>query len=424
MSVLQRLTGLLGIVVLLGIAFALSRDRRRIPIRTVLWGLGLQWVFALVILKTPWGRVVFQWANAAFTRLVGFTDEGAKFVLGDWGVPVQATNAATGGPHAIGFVLAFKVLPVLVFFASLMAVLYHLGLMHRVVAAAAWVMRRTMKVSGAEALSAAGNIFVGMTEAPLMIRPYVPKLTESELMAVMTGGLATIAGSVLALYVSFGIEPGHLLCASVMSAPAALVVAKIMQPETGEPATAGAANVQFERTTTNVIDAAATGAWEGLRLALNVGAMLLAFVALLALVNFLIGQAHGAVAWGSGWQGFPQSLQEILGLVFRPLAFVMGVPWGEAGTVGSLMGIKISLNELIAYQHLVAAKEQLSPRSIAIATYALCGFANFGSIGIMIGGIGGMAPERRQDLSRLSLRALAGGAIASFLTASIAGILL
>ncbi|MBL7223668.1 MAG: NupC/NupG family nucleoside CNT transporter [Candidatus Brocadiae bacterium] len=424
MALLQRLTGLLGIVALLGIAFALSRNRRRIPVGTVLWGLGLQVVFAVLILKTPWGRVVFDWANAAFTRLIGFTDDGAKFVFGDWGAPVEATHLVTKKPHAIGFVLAFKVLPVLIFFASLMSVLYHLGVMQKLVSAAAWVMRYTMKVSGAEALSAAGNIFVGMTEAPLLIRPYVGKLTQSELMAVMTGGLATIAGSVLALYVSFGIEPGHLLCASVMSAPAALVVAKIMLPETEEPATAGSIQVEFERKTTNVIDAAASGAWEGLRLALNVAAMLLAFVALLALVNFLIGQVHTGVAWATGWQGFPSSLQDILGLLFRPLAFVMGVPWGEAKGVGTLLGVKISLNELIAYQQLVAMKGQLSARSVTIATYALCGFANFGSIGIMIGGISGMAPERRADLSRLSLRALAGGAIASFLTACIAGILL
>ena len=424
MALLDRLTGLLGILVLLGIAFALSRNRRRIPVGTVLWGLGLQVIFAVLILKTPWGRTVFDWANVAFTRLIGFTDDGAKFVFGDWGAPVQATNLVTQKPHAIGFVLAFKVLPVLIFFASLMSVLYHLGVMQKVVAAAAWVMRYTMKVSGAEALSSAGNIFVGMTEAPLLIRPYVGKLTESELLAVMTGGLATIAGSVLALYVSFGIEPGHLLCASVMSAPAALVVAKIMLPETEEPATAGSIKVEFERATTNVIDAAASGAWEGLRLALNVAAMLLAFVALLSLVNFLIGQASAGVAWATGWQGFPESLQEILGLLFRPLAFAMGVPWGEAKEVGSLMGMKISLNELLAYQQLVAVKGQLSARSVTIATYALCGFANFGSIGILIGGISGMAPERRADLSRLSLRALAGGAIASFLTASIAGILL
>jgi len=252
----------------------------------------------------------------------------------------------------------------------------------------------------------------------------VADLTDSELMAVMTGGLATIAGSVLALYVSFGIDAGHLLCASVMSAPAGLLVAKIMLPETQEARTSGSTPVRFERQTRNVIDAAASGAWDGMRLALNVAAMLIAFVALLAMVNYLLGQAHEGVAWAVGWTGFPSSLQEIFGWLFRPLAFVMGVPWSEAGHVGSLMGIKISANELIAYTELAKLKEQLSPRSVVIATYALCGFANFGSIAILIGGLSGLAPERRQDLSRLALRALAGGAIASFMTATIAGIVI
>jgi len=419
----QRLVGFLGIVVLLGIAVALSRNRRGISWRAVLWGLGLQLGFALLVLRTGPGAQALKWADRAFRQLIGFTDAGSRFVFGDWGVPLQAANAETGVPHVIGFALAFKMLPVLIFFASLMGILYHLGVMQKVVAAMAWIMRHTMKVSGAEALSAAGNVFVGMTEAPLMIRPYVGRLTESELMAVMTGGLATIAGSVLALYVTFGIDAGHLLCASLMSAPAALVVAKIMLPETQEPQTTGAVRVRFERKTNNVIDAAASGASDGLRLALNVGAMLVAFIALLAAVNFLLGQANTLVAQATGWGGFPSSLQQIFGWVFRPLAWVMGVPWAEAGDVGSLMGIKISANELIAYQELVKVKAQLSARSVTIATYALCGFANFGSIAIMIGGIGGIAPERRQDLSRLALRALAGGAIASFMTASIAGIL-
>ncbi|MFP4055914.1 MAG: NupC/NupG family nucleoside CNT transporter [Candidatus Brocadiia bacterium] len=408
MGIAGRFSGLLGVVALLGIALALSRHRRRIPWRTVLWGLGLQLVFAVLILRTRPGEVVFAAARDAFTRLIGFTAEGSEFLFGQWA----------------GELVAFQMLPVLIFFASLMGILYHLGVMQRVVAAMAWVMRRTMGLSGAESLSAAGNVFVGMTEAPLMIRPYVRGLTDSELMAVMTGGLATIAGSVLAMYASFGIDAGHLLCASVMSAPAALVVAKIMIPETEESETAGRVRVHRERTTRNVIDAAAAGASDGLRLALNVGAMLIAFLALLALVNYLLGQAHAGCARWLGWEGFPASLQEVFGFVFRPLAFAMGVPWDEAATVGSLMGIKISANEFIAYQQLVEAKAQLSARSTIIATYALCGFANFGSVGILIGGLGGIAPERRPDLSQLALRALAGGAIASFLTASIAGILL
>ena len=420
-----RLMGVVGLLVLLGIAVALSKNRRRFPVRVVLWGLGLQLAFALMILKTAPGQVFFGWVEAAFTKIVSFSDVGARFVVGDWGVSVAATNAVTGKPHVIGFAMAFRTLPVIIFFASLMGVCYHLGLMQRLVAGLAWLMRRTMKVSGAEALSSAGNTFVGMTEAPLMIRPYVATLTESELMAVMTGGLATIAGSVLALYVSFGIDAGHLLCASVMSAPAALMVAKIMLPETEEAKTAGGAPVKLERTTRNVIDAAAAGASDGLHLALNVGAMLIAFVALLAMVNYGLGQLHDGVAWATRWQGLPASLQEFFGWLFRPLAFVMGVPWGEADKVGSLMGIKISANELIAYHSLgeMIKSHALSDRAVTIATYALCGFANFGSTAILIGGLSAMAPERRQDLSRLALRALAGGAIASFITATVAGML-
>ena len=421
---LQRLVGLLGLLVLVGIAYALSRNRRRISLRVVLWGLGLQVGFAVLILRTTPGRVFFDWLAGAFKQLIAFTDEGSQFVFGDWSVPLRATNAVTGKPHEIGFALAFSILPVIIFFSSLMSILYHLGIMQRVVAGMAWLMRRTMRVSGAEALNAAGNIFVGMTEAPLMIRPYVADLTDSELMAVMVGGLATIAGSVMAIYVGFGIEAGHLLCASVMSAPAALMIAKIMVPETAEPRTAGTARVYFERETHNVIDAAAAGAWQGLRLALNVGAMLIAFIALLAMVNYGLLGLHNALEGLLGWSGFPASLQEVFGFVFRPLAWVMGVPWAEADEVGSLMGIKVSANELIAYTELVKLKASLSHRSVVIATYALCGFGNFGSIAILIGGISGIAPERRPDLSRLALRALAGAVIASFTTATIAGILL
>ena len=421
---LQRLVGLLGLLVLVGIAFALSRNRRRISLRVVLWGLGLQVGFAVLILRTTPGRVFFDWLAGAFKQLIAFTDEGSQFVFGDWSVPLRATNAVTGKPHEIGFALAFSILPVIIFFSSLMSILYHLGIMQRVVAGMAWLMRRTMRVSGAEALNAAGNIFVGMTEAPLMIRPYVADLTDSELMAVMVGGLATIAGSVMAIYVGFGIEAGHLLCASVMSAPAALMIAKIMVPETAEPRTAGTARVYFERETHNVIDAAAAGAWQGLRLALNVGAMLIAFIALLAMVNYGLLGLHNALEGLLGWSGFPASLQEVFGFVFRPLAWVMGVPWAEADEVGSLMGIKVSANELIAYTELVSLKASLSHRSVVIATYALCGFGNFGSIAILIGGISGIAPQRRPDLSRLALRALAGAVIASFTTATIAGILL
>lgn len=404
-----------GLCVLVGIAFLLSTNRRKFPVRTVLWGLGLQLGFALLILRTHVGRVMFDAANAAFATLIGFADEGAVFVFGK--------AAAKDSP--LGFVLACRVLPVIVFFASLMSILYHLGVMQKVVAGMAWLMRRCMRVSGAEALVSATEVFVGMTEAPLAIRPYVARLTESELLAIMTAGLANIAGSVMALYVSFGIEAGHLLCASVMSAPAALVIAKIMIPETQEPETSGNVRIPYERTTRNVIDAAAVGATDGLRLALNVATMLIAFIALLALVNYLLAGAHDLAARWLGWHWFPAKLEDIFGFVFRPLAFLMGVPtWREAGIVGSLMGVKTGLNELIAYQQLAALKPQLSERSFIIATYALCGFANFGSLAIQIGGVSALAPERRQDISRLSLRALVGGTLATFSTATIAGILL
>jgi CNT family concentrative nucleoside transporter len=404
---MSRLTGLIGVVVLLGIAMAVSTDRRRISWRVLLWGLGLQLVFALLILRTVPGEFVFRQASAAFQTLIGFADKGSSFLFGD-----LATS-----------VMAFRVLPIIIFFASLMAVLYHLGLMQKLVSGMARLMRWTMGVSGAEALSAAGNVFVGMTEAPLLVRPYVAGLTDSELLAVMTGGLATIAGSVMAAYVSFGVDAGHLLCASVMSAPAALVMAKVILPETGEPETAGTTRVVFERKTRNVIDAAAVGASDGLRLALNVGAMLIAFLALLAIVDFLFAQAHLGCQQLLGWQGFPGSLADLFAIVFRPVAWAIGVPWDEAGTVGSLMGLKISANEWIAYGRLVEVKSQLSPRSVTIATYALCGFSNFGSIAIMIGGISGLSPERRPDLSRLAVRALIGGTLASFLTACLAGML-
>lgn len=421
----QRLIPLLGLALLVAIAWALSHNRRRIPIRTVLWGFGLQLAFAILILKTAPGQAVFAWLGGAFRQLIAFTDEGIAFVFGSGAEPVLLTEKIADVQYRVQLPLAFRALPVIIFFASLMGILYHLGIMQRIVAAMAWLMRRTMRVSGAEALSAAGNVFLGMTESPLLIRPYVAGLTRSELFAVMVGGLATIAGSVMAVYVSFGITPEYLLCASVMSAPAALAIAKIMEPETEEPATAGTVHVAFQRETRNVIDAAAAGAWDGLRLALNVAAMLIAFVALLAMINYLLGELSGGMA-SLGWHGWPRKLEHIFGWVFRPLAFLMGVPWGPAQAVGSVMGIGISANEWIAYTQLGAMSYSglLPPRAVAIGTFALCGFANFGSLGILIGGIGGLAPERRPDLSRLALRALVGGAIACYSTAAIAGMLL
>ena len=395
----------LGLFVMLGIAWLLSTNRRAIRWRTVVAGTGLQFVFALLILRTTPGRYVFEKATDAVTAFLDFTDAGSAFIFGE------------------GFTehyFAFKVLPTIIFFSSFITILYHLGIIQWVVKGFARVMMWAMGTSGAESLSASGNIFVGQTEAPLLIRPYVGTMTKSELMAVMTGGFATIAGGVLAAYVGMGVPAGHLIAASVMSAPAALVMAKIMFPETEESLTAGEVKVDVERPWANVIDAAAEGAGSGLKLALNVGAMLLAFVALIAMVNAGLGAVGGLF----GFQGL--TLELLLGWLLRPLAWVMGVPWAEADEVGALLGIKTVVNEFVGYirmEEMVVAGE-LSVRSQVIATYALCGFSNFSSIAIQIGGIGGIAPERKQDLARLGLRAMVAGSLACFQTATIAGILL
>ncbi len=411
-------------------------DRKRVPWRVVIWGISLQLLFALFILKTPVGARVFDTMNTVVVALLGFTVDGARFVFGnlvDNNVPIGAGDPGNGAFTAIpgqvantGSYFAFTVLPTIIFFCSLMTVLYHLGIMQKAVRGVAWVMQRTMGTSGAETLSAAGNIFVGQTEAPLLIKPFVERMTLSELMAVMTAGFATVAGGVMAAYVGmlllhFPDIAGHLMAASVMSAPAALVVAKLMVPETGEPETRNTLEIQVERPDVNVIDAAARGASEGLYLALNVGAMLLAFVALIYLFNGLLGWAGGL----AGLEGL--TLEKILGWVLAPLAWLMGVTWHDAPTVASLMGIKTVLNEFFAYIQLAGilqGDQTLEPRSVVIVTYALCGFANFSSIAIQLGGIGGIAPTRRHDLSRLGLRAMIGGTIAAFMTATVAGMIL
>jgi CNT family concentrative nucleoside transporter len=433
----QRVRSGFGVLMLLGLAWLLSLDRGRVPWRLVIWGVALQLVFALFILKTPMGAQLFGWLNDGVLALLGFTVEGARFIFGDLvfnNIPVGTGDpggnapivAIPGRTARAGAYFAFNVLPTIIFFSSLMTVLYHLGVMQIVVRGFAWIMQRSMGTSGAETLSAAGNIFVGQTEAPLLIKPFVEGMTRSELMAVMTGGFATVAGGVLAAYVGMLVAffpdiAGHLMAASVMSAPAALVVAKIMIPESEEPETLGELNLSVERPDVNVIDAASRGASEGLHLALNVGAMLLAFIALVAMLNALI-------AWGGGVVGFEGlTLQAILGWVLAPLAWMLGVPWADAATVGSLLGLKTVLNEFVAYlglADLLAGEGAISARSAVIATYALSGFANFSSIAIQIGGIGGIAPSRRHDLSRLGLRAMIAGSLAAFMTAAIAGMLL
>ena len=444
-----RLMSLLGVGVLLLIGLALSVNRTAIPWRLVIWGLALQFIFALLILKTPAGEAFFAWINGVIVSLLGFTEAGARFLFGNLvfnsvpvggGEPGMGPVVPTAGMVAVtGAFFAFNVLPTIVFFSSLMTMLYYFGVMQAVVKAFAWVMMRTMKTSGAETLNAAGNIFLGQTEAPLLIKPYIAGMTMSELMAVMTGGFATVAGGVMAAYVGllifyFPDIAGHLMAASVMSAPAALVFAKIIWPETEEPATRGSLRVNVEKIDANVIDAAARGAGEGLHLAMNVGAMLLAFIALIALLNALLGWIGGFTHLTDGLQaigllgaGQPLSLESMLGWIFAPLAFVMGVPWADAYEIGTLLGVKTAVNEFIAYLSLNALLESgadLSPRSVIIATYALCGFANFSSIAIQIGGIGGIAPSRRSDLARIGLRAMIAGTLAAFMTATIAGILI
>ena len=406
-----RLTSLVGLLAMVFIAWLISSNRRLVPWRIIFVGLGLQTGFGMIMFWTDAGRIFFESVKDAVMVLLGFANEGARFVFGDLVDSVP---------------FAFSVLPTIIFFSSLMTVLYHLGVMQAVVSVLARIMQATMKTSGAESLSAAGNIFVGQTEAPLLVKPYVDSMTRSELMTVMVGGFATVAGGVMASYIAmFGhVFPdiaGHLLTASIMSAPAALVIAKVMVPEEATPVTAGKTASGVSIDTANVVDAAARGAGEGLHLALNVGAMLLAFVALVALVNYLVGAVGGLV-------GAPNlTLQQIAGVVLAPVAWLMGVPWADASEIGALLGVKTVLNEFVAYGMMVEAIGNgtiTQPRSVVIAIYALCGFANFGSIAIQIGGIGSIAPKRRSDLARLGLRAMIGGTLAAFMTATVAGMLL
>jgi CNT family concentrative nucleoside transporter len=412
--------GLAGVVVILGIAWALSTDRRRaLNLRIFAWGLGLPLVMAVVTLHTAFGPRFFMGANNVADAFIGFTNAGIRFVFGDWpAVTVVSTPAPDGSamPVTVGFVLAIKVLPIIVFMASVTAVLYHLGVMQRVVAVLARVLSRLMHISGAEALSTVGDIFLGMTEAPLLIRPYVARMTESELFAVMTAGMATIAGTVFLAYKAMGIDAGYLVTASFMNAPMAVLIAKIMVPEQGIPETMGQVRVVVPRVDVNVIDAAARGAGEGMHLALNVGAMLVAFVALIHMLDRGVGLLGGLA-------GYPQlQVSQILGYPLAPLAWVMGVPWSDAPFVGSLLATKTVLNEFLAYQQLAAHMAELSPRTVRIASFALCGFANLGSLAIVLGGLGGMVPERRPDLARLGIRAVIAGSLATFLSGTIAGL--
>ncbi|MGE5658001.1 MAG: NupC/NupG family nucleoside CNT transporter [Actinomycetota bacterium] len=402
---MERIISLLGLLVFVGLSYAFSVNRRAVRWEPVLWGIALQIIFAVLILKTQPGLAAFKLLGDVITQFLNFSDAGAKFVFGE--------------KFAEHFV-AFKVLPTIIFFSSFITLLYHYGILQRVVQGIAWVMLKTMKTSGAETLSCSANIFIGQTEAPLLIKPYVSSMTQSELHAVMTGGFATIAGGVMAAYISFGVSAEHLIAASVMSAPAALAISKLLYPETDKSMTAGEVQVQVESAYANAVDAAASGASDGLKLAVNVGAMLIAFLGLLAAVNALLG-------WVGSWVGLPQlSLEWMFSYLMFPVAWLMGIPGSDCAQVGILLGKKTILNEFIAYldlENLVKANA-ISERAATIVTYALCGFSNIGSIGIQIGGIGAIAPNRKSDLARLGIRAMVAGSLACFMTACIAGMLL
>ena len=412
---------LIGAAVILGIGYAFSTNRKAINWTTIAWGLSLQVVFAFIVLKTSIGQSVFEFIGGYITKLLGFSSVGAAFVfgpLGDanvWGRAMTGAIGPDGAQYAVIF--AFQILPTIIFIAALFAILYYFGIMQVIVRVFAVVMHRVMKASGAESLNVAASIFMGQTEAPLTIRPYLPEMTNSELMTVMTSGMAHISGGIMAAYIAFGIEACHLLAAVIMTAPGTIMMAKLLVPETETPKTMGSVTLKVEKTDVNVIDAAGRGTHEGLHLALNVGAMLISFLALIALLNAVLG----VVPWPGGGV---LSLSRIFGWVFAPIAWAMGVPWHDAPIIGNLLGTRMALNEFVAYSQLGPLKASLDPKSFTIATYALCGFANFSSIGMQIGGIGGLAPNRRGDLARLGLRAMFAGTLANFMTATIAGFLL
>jgi len=408
---MERFAGLLGLVVIVGVAFLFSNNRAAIQPRIIFWGLGLQFGFAFLVLKTDFGKV-FQVIGTGVNHLIDYSTEGSKFLFGD----------KLGAPNdQFGVVFAFQVLPIIIFIASFFAILYYLGIIQVFVKAMAVVMQRVMGTSGAESMNVAASIFMGQTEAPLTIRPFLAGLTPSGLFTVMVSGMAHISGSVMAAYVLIAhVEIRHMLTAVIMTAPATLMLAKILMPETGTPATAGSVRIQVEKPGVNLIDAAARGASDGLQLALNVGAMLIAFLALIALVNGILGAVHNV--HGLGW--LPPTLQRILGFFFAPVAWLMGVRWADSAAVGNLLGTRLILNEFVAFVDLGKVGHTLDPRSFVIATYALCGFANLSSVAIQVGGIGALAPSRKSDLARLGLKAMAAGTMANFMSACIAGMLL
>jgi len=413
---MARFTGILGLLTMLGLAYAFSTNRRAIRLKTVAWGLGLQIAFALFVLKADIGRRIFQAAGNAVNRLLSYSFEGSKFVFGELGK--QGSS--------LGFYFAFQVLPTIIFIAAFFAVLYHLGVMQFIIRQVAKVMTRVMGASGAESLNVAASIFMGQTEAPLTIRPFLSDLTDSELMTVMTSGMAHVSGGIMAAYIAFGIDPKHLLSAVIMTAPGTLLMAKMLVPETGQPKTAGRVVMSEDELASekseNLLGAISRGTTDGLYLSLNVAAMLISFLALIALTDAILGGVHNELAHvGIGW--FPSSVETIFGILFAPIAWLIGIPWHDCPIVGNLLGTRMVLNELVAFSILGPQRGMLDPRSFTIATFALCGFANFSSIGIQIGGIGALAPNRKGDLARLGVRAMLAGTMANLMSASIAGML-
>ena len=406
-----RFAGVLGMAVLVGLAYLFSTARKEIKLKTVLWGLGLQLAFGIFVLKFEVGRMIFQVAGDAVNKLLSFAFSGSEFVFG----PLGARNSS------IGFIFAFQVLPTIIFIAAVFAFLYHIGVMQLFIRAFAWVMTRVMGASGAESLDIAASIFMGQTEAPLTIRPFLSKLTKSELMCVMTCGMAHVSGGIMAAYIASGVEAKHLLTAVIMTAPGTLLMAKMLVPETEQPLTAGRVQMPDMEKEANFLGAISRGTSDGLQLAINVAAMLISFIALLALVDYLVGGAHNWL-FAHHFPWFPESLEQFFGWIFSPIAWLIGIPWKDASTVGYLLGTRMSINEVVAFAKLGQLKGTLDPRSFTITTFALCGFANFSSIGIQIGGIGALAPEQRGQLAKFGIRAMLAGTMANLLSAAIVGI--
>ena len=403
-----RFTGVLGMLTMLGLAYAFSTDRRAIRWKTVAWGLGLQIALAFLVLRWSFGQNLFLRLGNGVTKLLSYAFVGSEFVFGDLGKQHSS----------LGSIFAFQVLPTIIFIAALFALLYYLGVMQVIIRGAAWAMQRVMGASGAESLNVAASIFMGQTEAPLTIRPFLPELTKSELMTIMTSGMAHVSGGIMAAYIAFGVEARHLLTAVIMTAPGTILIAKMLVPETEQPRTMGVVHMEDVERDQNFLAAIARGTQDGLGLAVNVAAMLISFLALIALTNGIMGGVHNWVGW------FPSSLQQIFGWAFAPVAWVIGVPWHDCVQIGNLLGTRMVLNELVAFSFLGPMKGSLDPRSFTIATFALCGFANFSSIGMQIGGIGALAPNQRVQLAKFGIRAMLAGTMANLMSASIAGMFL